>query len=539
MAASAVPSIRSQSSRDGEVEAHAPSPPDEKNMAGDVGYPAEESETPKDFPWTWKVTALACGIALSWGSSFSENTLGPLKSTLIRKLNITNSQYGAISSATALVNTILPIVGGYGLDYYGVEWGSLACSTAIFLGATISAAGSNHDSFTLVMTGRIIMGFGSTIIETCTSKILAHWFQHRGLGLVYGLDVSIGKIIVLAAKATAVPMRDATSFWGWALWIPAIVCFANLLQNIFYIWWAHTRPEWARIPTGRQLVTKSKQYNGTQDANNGPRSMSTTSRGMRRFTASSIWRAINNVPRFFWLMACTQILQAGVVSSFNGLNADIITTTRGSTAQIAGYTSSVQQVIPIICTPLIGFFFDTFGYRMMIISFTSAIWILVYCLIGFTQTNALGTMVIASLGSAFNAIPFLVSIPLVVTSQAELGLVFGIWKAFNNSGTVVVDMIAGRLQDITPGGTYERVITFFVAVKGLEFCLGMFYGVFDRRYLSGVLSMSEKKRMSAEANNELGEPLGRKPSKLFTVVGMSLLCAIIIVAWVLFIKYSI
>lgn len=32
------------------------------------------------------------------------------------------SQYGAISSATALVNTILPIVGGYGLDYYGVEW---------------------------------------------------------------------------------------------------------------------------------------------------------------------------------------------------------------------------------------------------------------------------------------------------------------------------------------------------------------------------------------------------------------------------------
>lgn len=94
MAASAVPSIRSQSSRDGEVDANAPSPPDEKNTAGDVGYPAEESGTPKDFPWTWKVTALACGIALSWGSSFSENTLGPLKSILIRKLNITNSQVG-------------------------------------------------------------------------------------------------------------------------------------------------------------------------------------------------------------------------------------------------------------------------------------------------------------------------------------------------------------------------------------------------------------------------------------------------------------
>ncbi|ETS83876.1 hypothetical protein PFICI_05752 [Pestalotiopsis fici W106-1] len=533
-----------------DVAAQTITRPSEKAPADVVGYSAEESEKPKDFPWTWKLTALACGIALSWGSSFSENTLGPLKSTLIKELDITNSQYGAISSATSLVNTILPIVGGYALDFYGVEWGSLACSIAIFIGASISAAGSNQDSFTLVVTGRIIMGFGSTVIETCTSKasltyweasklhILAHWFQHRGLGLVYGLDVSIGKLIVLLAKATAVPMRDATSFWGWALWIPAIVCFANLLQNIFYVWWARTRPAWAHIPTGQQLRTKSKQFNSTQARNNDVSTV-VTAGTTRRFNIRSIWRAINRVPRFFWLVACTQILQAGVVGSFNGLNADIITVTRGSTAQIAGYTSALQQVIPIICTPLIGLFFDTFGFRMMVVSFTSAIWILVYCLIGFTETNALGTMIIASLGSAFNAIPFLVSIPLMVPSQVELGLVFGIWKAFNNSSSVIVDMIAGRLQDITPGGTYERVIAFFVAVKGLEFCLGMFYGILDRRFLSGVLTMSEKKRMNAEANNELGDPVGRKPSAKFTLVGIVLLCSTIIVAWVLFIKYSI
>ncbi|KAM0321643.1 hypothetical protein ACHAQA_009999 [Verticillium albo-atrum] len=310
------------------------------------------------------------------------------------------------------------------------------------------------------------MGFGSTVIETCTSKILAHWFQHRGLGFVYGLDMSIGKLVVLAAKAAAVPMRDASDFWGWALWIPAIVCFVNLLQNIFYVWWA------------------------------------------------------------------------GTVGGFNGLNADIITQTRGSTEQLAGYTSAIQQVIPIICAPLVGTFFDFFGYRMVFVSITSVIWILVYCLIGFTQTNALGTMIIASLASTMNALPFIASIPLMVPSQLELGLVFGIWKAFNNSGSVVVDMIAGRLQDITPGQTYERVIAFFVAVKGLEFCLGLFYGVLDRRYLAGILTMSEKKRMVLERDDKLGEPVGRKPSKSFTIIGITLLCSLVIVAWVLFIRYS-
>lgn len=50
----------------------------------------------------------------------------------------------------------------------------MACSVAIFLGAVVSASGSNRNSFDLVLTGRIIMGFGSTIIETCTFKILAH-----------------------------------------------------------------------------------------------------------------------------------------------------------------------------------------------------------------------------------------------------------------------------------------------------------------------------------------------------------------------------
>ncbi|KAL2670216.1 hypothetical protein Neosp_014683 [[Neocosmospora] mangrovei] len=445
----------------------------------------DEPEKPGEFPLSWKITALVCGLMLSWGSSFSENTLGPLKKTLIKELDITNAQYGAISSATSLVNSILPILGGYGLDHYGVEWGSLICSVAIFLGAVVSAAGSNQDSFGLVMGGRIIMGFGSTVIETCTSKILAHWFQHRGLGLVYGLDLSIGKLIVLAAKASAVPMRDASSFWGWALWIPAIVCFVNLLQNIFYVWWARSRPEWTQMPTGQRKAKEEGSWH----------------RGR--------------------------------------LNADIITQTRGSTEQLAGYTSALQQVIPVVCAPMIGTFFDFFGYRMAFVSATSVIWILVYCLIGFTKVNALGAMIIASVASTMNALPFLASIPLMVPSQLELGLVFGIWKAFNNSGSVIVDMIAGRLQDLTPGQTYERVVGFFVAVKGLEFCLGLFYGVLDRRYLAGILTMSEKKRLVVEKAGELGAPVGRKPAKSFTFVGIGLLCSMIIISWVLFIRYSI
>ncbi|KIY71911.1 MFS general substrate transporter [Cylindrobasidium torrendii FP15055 ss-10] len=465
-----------------------------------------------DFPWTWKVTALVLGLLLSAGSSFSENTLGPLKSTFKKELGITNAQYGAISSATSLVNTILPIIGGFILDYYGICWGSMLSSVFIFLGATISAAGSNAESFTLVIVGRIVLGFGSTVIESAGSKILAHWFQHRGLAFVYGLDIAWGKIIVLIAKATAVPMRDS-AFWGWALWIPAIVCFVNLLENLVFVYWT-TRvvPEWARMPTGR--------------------SKSGGARVLPRLDALAA------VPWMFWLIVCSQLLQAGVVGGFNGLSADIITQTRGSTDEIAGYTSALQQVIPIFMVPCLGLFFDRVGFRMFFVSFTSLLWIVVYSLLGFSSANALGVMILASFAQSFNAIPFTCSIPLLVPEQTELGLTFGIWKAFNNAGSVIVDMVAGRLQDITADGGYHKVISFFVAMKAIEFCLGAFYGILDRKYLAGILTMSETRRLALHKTGIHKKVDGRQPKKVFTSFGLGLLATVTVIAWVLYIKYS-
>lgn len=66
--------------------------PDEKRIAEVTRSSTTESNEIKAFPLSWKVTALVCGVALSWGSSFSENTLGPLKSTLKKQLDINNSQ---------------------------------------------------------------------------------------------------------------------------------------------------------------------------------------------------------------------------------------------------------------------------------------------------------------------------------------------------------------------------------------------------------------------------------------------------------------
>ena len=82
------------------------------------------------IPLRYRLFAFSMIIFFNTSSSFSESTLSPLKSTIRKELGVTSTliyrqgltsdaQYGAISSASSLVNTILPVIGGIGIDYWG------------------------------------------------------------------------------------------------------------------------------------------------------------------------------------------------------------------------------------------------------------------------------------------------------------------------------------------------------------------------------------------------------------------------------------
>lgn len=74
---------------------------------------------PQQIPFKYRALAFAMIIFFATGSSYADGVLSPLKSTLRKELDITNAQYGAITSAANLINTILPIIGGISMDYWG------------------------------------------------------------------------------------------------------------------------------------------------------------------------------------------------------------------------------------------------------------------------------------------------------------------------------------------------------------------------------------------------------------------------------------
>lgn len=72
-----------------------------------------------DTPLHLRLIALSMILFFTTGAAFAESTLGPLKSTFVRELKINNAQFASISTASNLVNTVLPLIGGTVMDYYG------------------------------------------------------------------------------------------------------------------------------------------------------------------------------------------------------------------------------------------------------------------------------------------------------------------------------------------------------------------------------------------------------------------------------------
>lgn len=92
--------------------------------------------------------------------------MNPMKTTLEKELRIDNTQYGVIAGAHSLTNTVFPVISGLLIDRYGPNVGSFASSTAIFVGALLTALGTSFYSYPLVVLGQVIFGLGNLTIES-------------------------------------------------------------------------------------------------------------------------------------------------------------------------------------------------------------------------------------------------------------------------------------------------------------------------------------------------------------------------------------
>lgn len=137
---------------------------DEKRSAEDIAVPvvgyndSESLDASRDVfitghPWRVKGPALACVLLMTLGSNFASSSISPLKSTLKKQLGINNAQYAVLDTADSLINTILPIISGIAVDYYGPLAGSMYSSIVILIGAILCGIAASISNYPLLVVG--------------------------------------------------------------------------------------------------------------------------------------------------------------------------------------------------------------------------------------------------------------------------------------------------------------------------------------------------------------------------------------------------
>jgi MFS family permease len=472
------------------------------------------------IPWKYKALALVCIVSFPIGTNWTNASLGPLKNTLRNEMGITNTQFGIISSSDSVVNSVWPIIGGIMLDWFGPNIITLACTSVILLGSTLAAVGTTVGIWRLLVTGHIIMGFGIAVVDSAQQKFFYHWFGADGLAFAFGLENAIAGTISLVAGMVAIPIRDSTGWYGWCFWIPVFFCAFSVAVSIAYLLF--------------ERFTVPKQYHFTSARSQALNSVSDRTR--------LSWRTVFLLPWAFWMLPATQLLQSGAAGGFSTSSADIIRM-RGYTEAVAGYLSSAQKILPIVLSPVVGQLVDMYGHRFDLVILAPLLWITACGLLGFTTVHPTVALVFSSLAGVINAMPLQICIPLLLRDQNKIGTAFGVWRAFNNSGSTIIDIAFGVLQDGTEGGGYDRVLKLAMGIKAWAFVLGIIYLLVDWKYLGLGMTMTRKKRNAAEEKVIMEGRVDedgltkREVKNWVTIVGLTLLGMMLVTAWVLFFQY--
>lgn len=266
------------------------------------------------------------------------------------------------------------------------------------------------------------------------------------------------------------------------------------------------------------------------------------SKGRAKALLQTQWNTLFLLPWAYLMLPATQLLQSGAAGGFSYNSADIIRL-RGYTEETAGFISTGRKVLPILLSPLVGLGVDRYGHRLHLVALAPLLWITSCALLGWaTHVHPLVALVFASLAQTINSMPLQICIPLLVADQDKLGTAFGLWRAFNNSGSTIMDVVFGVLQDNTEGGGYSKVLSLAIGIKAWAFCLGLAYIFIDHRYLGKGMTMTRKQREAREAAivDPDADPLTKREAKpWFTWTTLGLLVAMIVTAWTVFMLYLI
>ncbi|KAG2215886.1 hypothetical protein INT46_004142, partial [Mucor plumbeus] len=444
------------------------------------------------------------------GSHFAAHTLGAMKNTIKTEFGITNSQYGVIQSSVAIVNTVLPVVGGIFVDAFGTIPGALLTSTLIAVGNILVALSASSKSLYMMIFGRILYGIGSGTVVIVQETILSQWFRGRSLAAVLALMLTVSRLASFCAQATVIPIANWTGWYGYGLWFSACLCIFSMIITLVYIALLRTVSSSA-VTCRKQLevITRKKSFS---------------------------WSKLMFLPHSFWLIAVMEFLLGGGWGCFLHINSEYVKFRFSYSDAHAAATASVAQILPVVLMPFLGVCVDKFGKRTWMMIGSGLAMLSSMLLLEFTATPPLFGMLLFSISLSLGPVGLVSSVP-VILPLSLVGTGMGLIKSGTNIGAALFDIATGLLQDADAHKGYDGVIRFFIAISSLAVMAGIVLHILDHTIYKSVLDRSAREAYRSDENKlSNSRPIPLTPIKANYIYGAIyfFLCCL---SWFLFFRF--
>ncbi len=169
---------------------------------------------------------LAVGYAIVYFHRVAPAVVAP---ELVRSFGIKGAALGFLASAYFYPYAVMQLPSGLLSD-------SLGPRKTVTLFTVLAGAGAVvfgiSPTFSVAIIGRIMVGFGVSVLFVATFKILANWFEVEKFAIVAGMLVAIGGLGWLSA---ATPLALLTLWQGWRVAFIAIGLASLILSVLTYL----------------------------------------------------------------------------------------------------------------------------------------------------------------------------------------------------------------------------------------------------------------------------------------------------------------
>jgi len=380
------------------------------------------------------------------GNYYTYDAVAPIADMLRSQRGLTQSQIGLLNAACSMPNIVLALVSGLLIDRFGAASVILFSAALDVAGTALTAWGT---PFPIMVTGRVLFGFGEETLLIALLAGLANWFPARGLALAMSLFFScarIGSYFADISPSWAAPAYDLG--WQGPLWL-------------------------ATALTGVSLISALAFYNldSTRHA---------TAAKVEK-TAPRPWLGLGGFSRSFWYILGLNVLYATVFFPFRStFSIEYFQDAKGLSLSAAGQVNSWVFFAAIFATPWFGLIADRIGRHGMMMTLGAALMPLTFVILSGTDWSLWISTVL--MGLSFSVVPAVIwPATALSVDPRRLGLAFGLINVLQNLGMALCNLAAGWLNDrylagpANPAG-YGPMLWMFGLVSFVAFlCVALFW----------------------------------------------------------------